>query len=410
MKLAPPPPGASPPDGQGWQPLAGVRVLDFSLLLPGPFATVILADLGADVAKIEPPGGDFARQMPVAMFRMANRNKRSVVLDLKHAEAGAVVERLARWADVAIEGFRPGVADRLGIGYEALSQHNPRIVYCSLSGYGQDGPASVAPGHDLNYLAAAGALVLPGHWSEPPRRSGLPVADLAGGSYAAIAILSALHERSHRGKGVYLDLSLAEAALSFTQLRHGLDLDVPTRLHLYPTNDLFETADGQAIALGIVEQHFWEGFVAAACDLAPDLRDPRYADEPRRRSHGDALAARLREVMRRRSAADWLARFEAHDVPAQLAVSPAKASRSAQVTAREMVMERDGERHVPFPVRANGRRGAALHATAPDPGADTDAVLAELGYTRAELDRLRATGVFGPAAPIHRQAGKEREA
>lgn len=408
MKPEPSQPGAPP--AKGWRPLAGVRVLDFSLLLPGPFTTVILADLGADVAKIEPPGGDFARQMPVAMFRMANRNKRSAILDLKHPDAAEVVERLARWADVAIEGFRPGVADRLGIGHDALARHNPRIVYCSLSGYGQDGPGCMAPGHDLNYLAAAGALALPGHWAEPPRRSGLPVADLAGGSYAAIAILSALHERSATGKGVYLDLSLAEAALSFTQLRHGLDLDEPTRMHLYPTNDLFETADGQSIALGIVEQHFWEGFVAAASDLAPDLRDTRYADEPKRRSHGDALARRLREVMRQRQAADWLARFEAHDVPAQLALSPAKASRSAQMSAREMVMERNGERHVPFPVRADGRRGAGLHATAPGPGADTDAILAEVGFTQSELARLRAAGVFGTAESVKRELKKGREA
>ncbi|HSQ82279.1 MAG TPA: CaiB/BaiF CoA-transferase family protein [Casimicrobiaceae bacterium] len=400
---------ASAPPVKGWQPLAGVRVLDFSLLLPGPFATVILADLGADVAKIEPPDGDFARQMPVAMFRMANRNKRSITLDLKHPHAAGVVERLARWADVAIEGFRPGVADRLGIGHAALTRHNPRIVYCSLSGYGQDGPACMAPGHDLNYLAAAGALVLPGHWSEPPRRSGLPVADLAGGSYAAIAILSALHERSVTGKGVYLDLSLAEAALSFTQLRHGLDLDEPTRTHLYPTNDLFETSDGQAIALGIVEQHFWEGFVAAASDLAPDLHHPRFADEPKRRTHGDALARRLREVMRQRSAADWLARFEEHDVPAQLALTPARASRSDQMTAREMVMELNGERHVPFPVRTDGRRGAALHATAPGLGADTDTFLAELGFTNSELGRLRAAGVFGSAGSVNQEAKKERE-
>ena len=408
MKLASSPPGAPP--SEGWQPLAGVRVLDFSLLLPGPFATVILADLGADVAKIEPPGGDFARQMPVAMFRMANRNKRSVVLDLKHPDAAVVVERLARWADVAIEGFRPGVADRLGIGHDALARHNRRIVYCSLSGYGQDGPACMVPGHDLNYLAAAGALMLPGHWAEPPRRSGLPVADLAGGSYAVIAILSALHERTVTGKGVYLDLSLAEAALSFTQLRHGLDLDEPTRMHLYPTNDLFETADGQAIALGIVEQHFWEGFVAAASDLAPDLRDARYADEPKRRSHGDALAQRLREVMRQRPAADWLASFEAHDVPAQLALSPAQASRSAQISSREMVMERNGERHLPFPVRADGRRGAVFNATAPELGADTDAVLAEVGFTHSELGRLRASGVFGSAGAAKQELKKGKEA
>jgi crotonobetainyl-CoA:carnitine CoA-transferase CaiB-like acyl-CoA transferase len=179
--------GSSSP-GAGWQPLRDVKVADFSLLLPGPFATLTLADLGADVVKIEPREGDFARRIPFAMFRMANRNKRSLALDLKHKSAPRIVAALARWADVALEGFRPGVAERLGIDHATLARHNPRLVYCALSGYGQTGPDRLVPGHDLNYLAASGALALAGHWPEPPRRSGLPVADLAGGCYAAIAI------------------------------------------------------------------------------------------------------------------------------------------------------------------------------------------------------------------------------
>lgn len=392
---------------KGWLPLAGIRVLDFSLLLPGPFATVILADLGADVVKVEPPSGDFARQFPMALFRMANRNKRSIALDLKHHGAAEVVARLARRADIAIEGFRPGVADRLGIGYGKLAALNPRLVYCSISGYGQTGPRKMVPGHDLNYLAAAGALALPGHWSESPRRSGLPVADLAGGSYAAIAILAALHESRRSGKGAYLDLSLAEAALSFTAIRHGLDLDEPSRDHLWPTNDLFPTKDGQAIALGIVEPHFWTGFVAAAADVAPDLGDAVYADEEGRRCHGDALAARMRAVMAERSAAEWLSRFAEHDVPAQLVLTPAAASRTAQVAEREMVMELEGERHVPFPVRVDGRRGGRLDATAPAVGANRDAVLGELGFSGAEIAAFAAAGLFGrPESAENDKQGK----
>jgi crotonobetainyl-CoA:carnitine CoA-transferase CaiB-like acyl-CoA transferase len=387
----------------GWQPLAGVRVLDFSLLLPGPFATLALADLGADVVKVEPPTGDFARQIPFAMFRMANRNKRSMTLDLKRPEAKRVVARLAAWADVAIEGFRPGVADRLGIGPEALAALNPRLIYCSLSGYGQTGPARDVPGHDLNYLAAAGALVLAGHWTEPPRRSGLPVADLAGGSYAAIAILAALHERQRTGRGVRLDLSLAEAAMSHAAIRHGLDLDRTSRDHLWPTNDLFETADGGWIALGIVEEHFWRNFVAAARDLAPDLDEERYASEPARRRLGDALAARMRETLGQRTTEDWLERFRRHDVPAQRVLTPAEASRSAQARMREMVLERDGERHIPFPVRADGERGARLRNVASAAGADTAAVLAELGFAPAERAMLARSGALGPAQENRRE-------
>ena len=382
----------------GWQPLKGVKVLDFSLLLPGPFATLALADLGADVVKIEPPEGDFARQIPFAMFRMVNRNKRSVVLDLKRAEARPAVERLACWADIAIEGFRPGVAERLRIDHATLSAINPRLISCSLSGYGQSGPERLTPGHDLNYLAAAGALALCGHWSEPPRRSGLPVADLAAGSYAAIAILAALQERHSTGKGVYLDLSLSEAAMSYTAVRHGFDLDEPTRDHLWPTNDLFEAADGVGIALGIVEEKFWVNFVNAARDLAPDLADAAYGSEPQRRADGDRLAARMRDVMRLRTAGDWLARFAKHDVPAQRVMTPAEAAASPQAVSRGMVMELDGERHIPFPVFANGRRGGALKWTAPPAGADTAVVLQGLGFASEEIGDLRRTGAVGEAA------------
>ncbi len=389
----------------GWQPLDGVRVLDFTPLLPGPFATLALADLGADVVKVEPPAGDFARRMPSLLFRMANRNKRSMTLDLKHPDAPQVVRGLARWADVAIEGFRPGVADRLGIDPAALRAHNTRLICCSLSGFGQTGPARMMPGHDGNYLAAAGALGLSGHWGEAPRRSGIPVADLAGGTYAAIAILAALHERHTTGAGRSLDLSLAEAAMSFAAVRHGPDLAAPSQDHLWPTNDLFETADGATVALGIVEEQFWRNFVTAARDMAPDLGAVRFATEEDRRRHGDALSARLREVMRLLSAEEWMRRFERHDVPGQPVLMPAEASRSAQCVARETVMARGQERHVPFPVHVDGRRGAALRSLAPDLGADTSDILNDIGIGAQTAGALARAGVFGAA----RQADAQRE-
>jgi crotonobetainyl-CoA:carnitine CoA-transferase CaiB-like acyl-CoA transferase len=381
---------SNPMSDSSWQPLAGVRVLDFSPLLPGPFGTLALADLGADVLKVEPPGGDGGRHLPSSLFRMANRNKRSLVLDLKRPAAAEVVRRLASWADVVMEAFRPGVADRLGIGAAALRAINPRLIYCSLSGYGHSGPDRMRPGHDLNYLAAAGTMTLSGHWGQAPRRSAIPVADLAGGSLAAIAILAALHE----GKGRTLDLSLAEAAMAFTAIRHGLDLDGPSQDHLWPTNDLIETADG-AIALGIVEEQFWRNFVRAAADLAPDLARAEWATEPGRRTDGDAVSTRLREVMRQRETADWMARFERDDVPAQVRLTPHQASRAPQIVAREMVMEMAGERHIPFPVVVDGARGAALRRTAPGLGADTDATLAALGFGRDAIAGLRAAGVVG---------------
>ncbi|HEY3077726.1 MAG TPA: CoA transferase, partial [Burkholderiales bacterium] len=183
-----------------WLPLAGIHVVDFSMFVPGPFASAMLADLGADVIKVEPPRGDPGRSYVPVQFQTENRNKRSIALDLKHAEAASVVEKLVTQAQVVVEGFRPGVAGRLGIDYETLRSHNAQLVYCSISGYGQTGPWRERPGHDVNYVAAAGGLAFPGQWLKHPARSSLPIADMAGGAFAALAILAALRE----GKGACL--------------------------------------------------------------------------------------------------------------------------------------------------------------------------------------------------------------
>jgi crotonobetainyl-CoA:carnitine CoA-transferase CaiB-like acyl-CoA transferase len=373
--------------------LAGIRVLDFTALLPGPFATVILADLGADVIKVEPPAGDFARKMPVEMFRVANRNKRSLVLNLKNPDSIPVIERLSKWADVAIEGFRPGVAQRLGIGPAQLREVNPRLVYCSLSGYGQTGPLRDVPGHDFNYMAASGALSFLGHWGDKQaRRSGLPVADVAGGSYCVIAILAALMRRNAIGEGATLDLSLTEAAMSFMSVRRGLDNDEPGRWHLYPTNDVFDTKDGRRLAFGIVEPHFWTAFVEACAPLEPRLRDSHFAEEPGRREHGDELAAIMAELLRTKTSAEWLALFEGTDVPVQLVHTPREAADSAQARARGLVQKLDGERHLPFPVLTAEGPAGRLHSLAPETGKHSNEVLAELGFDVAQRERLTRQG------------------
>ena len=370
-------------------------MLDFSGLLPGPFATLALADLGAQVVKVEAPTGDPARQILKTMYRMANRNKRSIVLDLKQPQARQVIERLILRTDIAVEAFRPGVAKRLGVDHPTLSSLNPALVYCSISGYGQTGPDRLRAGHDVNFLARSGALSLAGHWNEQPRRSGLPIADVVGSCYAVIAMLAALHDRQATGKGAYLDLSLVEAAMSVAALRHGLDFDGRAQPHVRPTNDLFQTADGQWLALGVVEQHFWKNFLDAVGELAPDLRDERFGSIDSRKQHGDAMSLRLHEVIRMCNASFWMPLFEAHDVPAELVLAPAAASRTPQVESRNTVSEADGERHIPFPIHANGRRGAALQSTAPDLGAHTLIVLDELGFSSTEVAILKQAGVLG---------------
>src|SRR5687767_4095317 len=279
-----------------WLPLDGVRVVDFSMFVPGPFASSILADLGAEVVKVEAPRGDPGRGYVPVQFETENRNKRSIAIDLKNPQSEAIVEKLAKHADVALEGFRPGVAKRLNIDFDSLKKANPRIIYCSISGYGQTGPWRERPGHDVNYVAAAGALAFPGQWLKAPARSSLPIADMGGGAFAAIAVLAALHE----GKGAYLDLSLFETAFFWAAMRHSLDPKVDPRAHIFPVNDVFETADGRRLTLGILEEHFWQNFV----QLAPELGDERFSTDAARREHGDALSEMICRVMKQRTASD----------------------------------------------------------------------------------------------------------
>jgi len=366
-----------------WLPLAGIQVIDFSMFVPGPFASSILADLGADVIKVEPPRGDPGRSYVPVQFKTENRNKRSIALDLKQREASNVVARLVEKAQVVIEGFRPGVAKRLGIDYETLRRHNGALVYCSISGYGQTGPWRERPGHDVNYVAAAGGLAFPGQWRAPPTRSSLPIADMAGGAFAAVAILAAMRE----GKGAYLDLSLFEAAFFLCAMRHGLERETDARAHLFPVNDVFETADGKRLTLGILEEHFWQNFVK----LAPELADERFAADGKRRAHGDELSRRLEDVIRRKPAAEWLRLLEEHDVPVDLCVTPAEAASHPQLVERGAT-ERG---YAKFPVWANGGRGGEIRRGTPELGEHAREVLVELGFDDGEIADLRRKGVVG---------------
>jgi len=371
-----------------WLPLAGIKVADFSVLIPGPFTTAILADLGADVIKVEPPRGDSGRSLLPAVFHAINRNKRSLALDLKHAEAKPVVERLARWADVVIESNRPGVSARLGIDYASLSALNSGLIYCSLSGFGQNGPWRDRPGHDIGYVGASGGLSYPGSWLGKPARSSIPIADMQGGSFGTIAILAALHARGRSGKGTQLDLSLYEAGLFCAALRHGIAEHTDPRAHIWPVNDLFETADGSVLILGIVEQHFWDNFRAAVKEMEPAVMDPRFDTDPSRRKHGDELSRLLKRLFLNKTARQWHDLLEPLDVPLELPLTPTEASRTEYAKAREDVAEVDGQRHVLFPLWANGRRGGKIRRATPALNADGAAVLQELGFAQDEVQRI----------------------
>ncbi len=371
-------------------PLHGVRVVDLTWLLPGPLCTSVLADLGADVIKVERPGdGDYAREMLPGLFRLVNRGKRSAVLDLRRDEDREQLLDVASEADVFVEGFRPGVVDRLGVGYADVRKRNPGVVYASLSGYGQTGPLAHQPAHDINFCAQAGLLAIPSSVKqEAPYRMQLPVSDIAGAMYAAISILAALRQRDASGRGARLDVSLAESALAWGALRWA---DAPSGdsarwAHVTPANDLFRAADGTWLAFALVEEKFWRAFCAAAraeglldagttldADVAPRADAPRAA----RLAQHDAVAA----VVARRPAAFWLEAAHHHDIPItrvatryeDMALDPHFAARQAWCDAPA------GELPLPaFPVKLPGMRRPTA---APKLGADNARVKA--GPTRA---------------------------
>jgi len=368
-----------------WLPLQGVKALDFSMFVPGPFASAMLADLGAEVIKVEMPRGDPGRAYVPVQFETENRNKRSIVLDLKNPAARDIVHRLVRDTHIVVEGFRPGVAKRLSIDFETLRKSNPNLVYCSISGYGQTGPWRERPGHDVNYVAAAGALAFPGQWLKAPARSSLPIADMGGGAFAAVAILAALHE----GKGACLDLSLFETAFFWAAMRHSLDPEVDPRAHIFPVNDVFETLDGKRLTLGILEEHFWNNFV----QLAPELDQERFSTDALRRENGNALSQVLSDLMKQRTAADWLRLCEENDVPVDLCVTPGEAARHPQLVERKAV-ERG---YAAFPVWANGRRGGAIRRRTPKLGEHSREILVELGFDDGEIAGFLKSGAVGAA-------------
>ena len=379
------------------RPLAGLRVLDLSRLLPGPFASMILADLGAEVIKVEDPkSGDYLRAMPLSapgkpnvIFEALNRGKKSVVLDLKKAEGRDALLALVRTADVLLESFRPGVLARLGLGADVLAAANPKLITCAISGYGQDGPLAGRAGHDLNYLARAGVLGMTGPSDGPPQVPGVQLADLSGGLYAVIAILAELQGRAATGEGLALDVSMCEASLSLGLFGLGLAEGGALRprgedmlmggIAPYGT---YRTKDGGHVALAALEPKFWMAFCAGV-GLTPDLADVRPG------SHQEARKAELAALFSTRTRAEWAAFSEAHDcclepvlLPDELAADPLHAARGVFETRRLEDVE------VAIP-----RTPVAPPAPGPAPaqGADTDAVLAAVGVDVAALRAAGAT-------------------
>lgn len=382
--------------------LEGIRVLDLSRMLPGPYCSMMLADLGAEVIKVEEPVvGDPTRRSPPiisgksAPFNQVNRNKKSIAIDLKNVEGREVFLKLASTADCVLEQFRPGVVDRLGINYATLAEINPRIVYCSLTGFGQDGPHRERSGHDLNYLALSGVLGLTTDDSGRPVIPGVQVADLAGGMIAGFAILAALLARERTGRGQYVDVSMFDVMLSMLPIpaaHHfaGATIPVGGKYVLsgaYPFYNVYETGDGKFMTLGALEPKFWANFCRKVG--REDLVSRQFDSGERREN----LFTELRAIFKSKSQSDWVEFIRDADCCCEPVLSMVEAFEHVQTRAREMIRQSSGVTdQLGFSYKLSETPPRETSA-APDLGAHTEELLAAIGLTEDERKRLRAAKV-----------------
>ena len=391
-------------------PLDGIRVLDISRILSGPFTTMILADLGADVIKLEEPtNGDDTRQWAPpfqgeesAYFLSVNRNKRGIAVDLKSDEGRGIAQRLADLADVLVENFRPGTAERLGLGYEELAKRNPRLIYASISGFGQTGPYASEPGYDAIAQALGGLMSVTGEMGRAPVRVGNSAADIGAGMWAAIGVLAALHERGVTGRGRWIDISLLDGQIAWlTYLASGYFAtgEVPQRYgSAHPSIVPYQampTKDGH-LMVAVGNDALWRKF-ATLLGLEALADDQRFATNPDRVRNRGSLIPLLENALANRTSAEWSHDLAAVGIPAGPINTIDVALAHPQVEYREMVLsvEHPTEgtvRMVGSPIKLSGHTPAPSTAP-PTLGEHTDEVLAELGFSRIDIRALHDTGV-----------------
>ncbi len=381
-------------------PLKDLRVLDLTRLLPGPLATLVLADLGAQVDKLEDTGaGDYMRQTAVPVvggmgvgFHGLNRGKRSAALDLKHPAGVAAFKRLVKRYDVVIEQFRPGVMDRLGVSHQTLLDDNPQLVICALTGYGQNGPLRDRAGHDLNYLARSGVLGLMGPTDRPPQLPSFQLADVSGGMWCVIAILSALRERDSTGKGKIIDIGMIESVVPFATvaLSRLLGGEMPTRGDELLTGGIapyntYTTKDGEAVTLGALEPKFLMKFCQNT-GIEIDMTALMPGE------HQVELKQRFAAVIASKTRAEWEAFNAEHDCCLEPVLRPEELRADPQLAARGVFFDVEtpdgtfGQFRTPVTPPGLEARPAPGH------GEHTAAVLAEAGFTVDEIQALKNAG------------------
>lgn len=408
-------PGTAPSSDEGSRPpLDGLRVLDFTTFLSGPHGTQILADLGAEIIKVESPSGDLSRSIAPHFvagdslyFHTINRNKRSITVDLKHPDAPALVRELIARSDVVYENFRPGVMTRLGLDAEELLAEHPELIWCSISGFGQTGPYRSLQAYDMVVQAMSGSMSFTGEPGGAPVRTGIPLGDLSAGLHGNIAILAALNRRNVTGRGEIIDISMLDCVISMLSyqgtyfLQSGQQPEPQGRGHdSIPTYRGFTAGDGRDVVITANTEAMWRA-LCATLGTEELLEDERFTDNAARLRNRDALWAVLEPAFLRESAEVWLQRFNENGVPAALVNTFEDVFTDEHVLHREMVLEMlddtTGES-----VRVPGRPIKLHQAPVPEPrfpprlGGDTAEVLAEvLEVDDAQVASWREQGLFG---------------
>jgi crotonobetainyl-CoA:carnitine CoA-transferase CaiB-like acyl-CoA transferase len=390
-------------------PLVGLKVLDLSRLLPGPYATLMLADMGADVLKVEDTqAGDYVRWGAPKVggesvaFMALNRNKRSIKLNLKTDEGREIFLALVQEADIVLESFRPGVMAKLGLGYEQLREVNPKLIYCAISGYGQDGPYKDYPGHDLNYMGYAGALGQTGLKDGPPVMPGVQVADLAGGAMqAVIGILAAVQGRHQSGRGRFVDVSMTDGVVGWMVMQAAVYFATGYTAGRgrnvlnggLPEYSVYETKDGKYLSVGALEPKFF----SEVCKL---IGLEQYAETGTKGERAAEIRAALTNRFKEKTQAEWLELLAGKDTCVGPVYELNEVFEDPQIKARGLVVEAEHPkagkvRQIGLPIKLDGiTEQDIVRRPAPGYGEHTDEILASIGYSVEDIERLKKEGVI----------------
>jgi formyl-CoA transferase len=395
--------GQSTPSNAG--PLADMRVLDCTHVMAGAWCSMLLADLGADVIKIEPPKGEVTRTA-VGSFRaydFVNRNKRAIAVDMAKPEGAAALRRLAAWADVWVENFRPGALDRMGLGYADLAQSNPSLIYCSISGFGRDGPYRERGGLDLVTQAMSGIMSFVGEPGGNPVSTAIPISDLNAGTFGALGVVAAWAHRQRTGEGQHVETTLLESALAYTVWEAGLYLTLGevaqphgSRHRLAAPYEALRTGDGHVV-VGVNNQSLWERFCEAIDQ--PALRDdPRFADPLSRVMNRQELKAAIEAHLTGNATQHWLEKMLARGIPCGPINTIDEALADPQVKARGLVVRVGNRDFVGSPIKMS-RTPPAVRRGPAEIGEHSREVLLQAGFTADEVDALLASGAVAQGEP-----------